>query len=398
MNAPRSAEAARQLQRTSVRELGKKGVERLGQTIAQHRREIERRWLQQVQADVARKPGVALTQLRDGMPDYLLALVDLFQRSDGQTVDLRAQEAWARVAREHGITRVRLGFDIGQLVHEFVVLRHVIRDVAGERGTRMDSAEALLADVLDAAINAAVQAYVEARDYEARRQQAESVAFLTHELRNPLSTAMLAAGRLSSRIPPDLGRTMAILERRHLRLGELIDGVLLTEKLEAGKMETHPRTVGLGELLEGALEAARSVAEQKGLVVRVRYDADREVLLDPVLTRSAIQNIIDNAVKYTDAGEVEVTADVRAGRLVVHVRDTCPGLSPEELRTIFEPFRRGATHKPGTGLGLAIARRAVEVQGGMVAAESPGPTGCHFSVTLPVVGRADRKRPRRRGS
>ena len=69
--------------------------------------------------------------------------------------------------------------------------------------------------------------------------------------------------------------------------------------------------------------------------------------------------------------------------LVLKVSDTCEGLSSEELRTIFEPFKRGRSSKTGTGLGLAIARRAVEAQGGHIHAESPGPSGCQFTVRLP---------------
>jgi two-component system sensor histidine kinase ChiS len=72
--------------------------------------------------------------------------------------------------------------------------------------------------------------------------------------------------------------------------------------------------------------------------------------------------------------------------LLIHVRDTCHGLSSEELSTIFEPFRRGRTRKAGTGLGLSITRRAVEVQGGSVHAESPEPLGCHFWIELPQRG------------
>jgi signal transduction histidine kinase len=70
-------------------------------------------------------------------------------------------------------------------------------------------------------------------------------------------------------------------------------------------------------------------------------------------------------------------------QLVIHVRDTCHGLSPAELRTIFEPFRRGSTRQAGTGLGLAIARRAIEVQGGTIDAQSRADHGCHFRITLP---------------
>src|SRR4051812_3396180 len=159
------------------------GREVLARAIDGKRKEIERRWLEAVQSDIVRNPGVELTQLRDGMPDYLVALAALL-RHPGEAADLgeRSSAAWATVAREHGITRVRLGFNIAQLIHEFIVLRQIIRDVAREEGLDRAWADAVLADMLDAAIVVSVQAYVDARDFEARRAQAENIGFLTHEL------------------------------------------------------------------------------------------------------------------------------------------------------------------------------------------------------------------------
>src|SRR5262249_6682668 len=106
---------------------------------------------------------------------------------------------------------------------------------------------------------------------------------------------------------------------------------------------------------------------------------------------SAIQNLADNAAKYTEHGSVDVHADASGGRLEVHLRDTCPGLSRAELATIFEPFQRGETRPAGTGLGLSIARRAAEPQGGPFAAGSPGPQGCLFWSRLPSRVRASRR-------
>jgi signal transduction histidine kinase len=280
------------------------------------------------------------------------------------------------------VTRVRSGFDIGQLIHEFAVLRGVIRGVARERGEESLGVEALLADVLDAAVGEAVKAYVEARDYEARRTQAENIAFLTHELRNPLSSAMLAAAGLRQRAS-GVDAQLAALERSHRRLEELIDGVLESERLEADRAPSHPVDMALGEVLAPALEAARSEAQRKQLEFRTQYDPGLRVWVDPALTRSAVQNLVDNGVKYTDAGHVELSVHDGPRELSIHVRDTCHGLSPEELRTIFEPFRRGRTKKHGTGLGLSIARRAIERQGGSLHAESPEPVGCHFWIELP---------------
>jgi signal transduction histidine kinase len=165
-------------------------------------------------------------------------------------------------------------------------------------------------------------------------------------------------------------------------LSELIDGVLLTEKLEAGEVTIAPAETTLGRLME-PVETLRGPAEQKGLRFHTAYDPDLTLAVDVDLTRSVLQNLAENAVKYTDDGEVEFSITNEGDEVVIDVRDTCKGLSLEELGTIFEPFKRGRTDKTGTGLGLAIARRAVAAQGGSIHAESPGPSGCHSSVRLP---------------
>jgi len=355
----------------------------LGKIIERNQHEIERRWFERVEKDIAVGCGIEPTQLRNGLPDYLKALVKLFSRTEAKNLDLTAEPSWSKVASEHGITRVRIGFNISQLIHEFIILRRVIREIVEERGGVSEGPDAILADTLDAAIAASVSAYVDARDYEARKKQAENIGFLTHELRNPLSTAMLSAYKIRCHAEREHLPLLDALDRSHKKLSDLIDSVLLTEKLESGKIESRPVAIKLGNLVEPALEAARTAAANKGLAFQVNYDSATEVYVDPLLTRSALQNIADNAAKYTDHGEVSVVVEDGRDTFTVHVRDTCAGISKEEIRTIFEPFERGTTGKSGTGLGLAIARRAVEAQGGTIQAESREPTGCHFWITLP---------------
>ena len=355
--------------------------QRLRRIIEQRTEEIERRWLDRVQRDVVKQPGVELTLLRDGMPDYLVELTKALA-NEAEALDHRAESAWSMVARDHGITRVRIGFDISQLVHEFIVLRRIIEDVVQEEDRSLESTGGLLAELLEAAVAVAVQAYVDARDFESRRAQAANIGFLTHELRHPLAAASLAAARLRRQAAPEQEHALTILDRGLRKLSELIDGVLLTEKLEAGEVTILPTETTLGHLME-PVETLRAAAEQKGLRFRTKYDPDLTLTVDVDLTRSVLQNLADNAIKYTDAGEAEIAVTDADGEIVVDVRDTCRGLSDEELRTIFEPFKRGRTDKTGTGLGLAIARRAVEAQGGSIHAESCGPSGCHFSVRLP---------------
>ena len=123
---------------------------RLGRLIEAALPDIERRWLEQVKRDVAKAHGVELTQLRDGIPDYLAAMVTLLKEADLDQLTAHARSAWADVAREHGITRVRIGFDVSQLVHEFVVLRRVISEIADSEPDLAASKE-LVSDIAAAA-------------------------------------------------------------------------------------------------------------------------------------------------------------------------------------------------------------------------------------------------------
>ncbi len=149
-------------------------------------------------------------------------------------------------------------------------------------------------------------------------------------------------------------------------------------------MKADAVSIPLGKVLEAPIDSGYAIARAKGLGFEVDCDPGMLVQVDPQLTTSALNNLIDNAVKYTDSGTVKVSCKAKGDAVEVHVHDNCPGMSPEELRTIFEPFRRGNhPKKPGSGLGLAIAKRAVEAQGGEISAESPGQRGCHFWFTLP---------------
>jgi signal transduction histidine kinase len=355
---------------------------RLAAAIKRRRGDIMQRWLERVTRD-CQVSGVSLTDLRNALPDYLDKLQAELIR-DQVTLEESGSSAWTDIAREHAVTRVRLGFDISQLVHEFIILRRVLQEIAEEETVFGSHQEPILAELVEAAIAVAVQSYVQARDYEGRRSQAANIGFITHELRNPLNVAMLAASLLRPELTTDVQRQLVErIERNQRRLRELIDAVLDSQKLEAGQVRSQPSRLKLPDLLGEVVSSARTLAEDKGLRLEAVYHGDLELETDPLLTRSAVQNVLDNAIKYTDEGLVELTAEGRPDEVVIHVRDSCHGLSREELATIFEPFARGHTRIPGTGLGLAIARRAIETQGGRVEAESPGERGCHFWITLP---------------
>lgn len=342
--------------------------------------EIAARWVDRVGAEL--EPGVGVTQLRDAMPDYLARLALALRSTD--PLSRSGSAVWQDVAREHALTRVRLGFDIDQLVREFIVLRQVLSEVAGEHARSLNAPQAArIADLVEAAIAVAVRSYAEARDYSARRKQAEHVAFVTHELRNPLSAVKLAAIRVRRDAPPTSERALQILDRNVGRLEDLINSVLQAERLQAGQLRPHIVDVTLGDLLARPVATARMAAAAKGLTLHVRYDAGLLVRADRELAATAISNVLDNAVRFTSVGEVRATAEPSADRVTLDVWDNCAGLSEEELRVIFEPFERTHSNRPGVGLGLAIARRVLDAQGGAIGAESTADRGCHFWITLP---------------
>jgi signal transduction histidine kinase len=357
----------------------------LAATIELRLHDIEHRWLERVRQELLTDgDSIATTDLKDAMGEYLCALAKAI-RGDA-TIEAGGGAAWADVAREHGLTRVRLGFDIGQLVNEFILLRKSMVEIAREEHLVVNDGQGeRLADLIDAAIAVSVKSYVESRDIATRRQQAEHVGFLTHELRNPLATASMAASRLRRR--PELiaaeGKTLDMLERGLARLRDLIDKVLLTERFEAQEMECRPVDTNLGRIIPEAIRAAQFEAGQKGVTFVAEYDPELLVHVDPGLTSSALQNIVDNAVKFTDEGRIDLTVESGSSEVIVRIQDDCDGLSADELTAVFQPFKRANTKKAGTGLGLAIARRAVEAQGGRIGAESDGERGCQFWLTLP---------------
>jgi signal transduction histidine kinase len=357
----------------------------LAETIERRLLDIERRWLEKVEETIAdRRQGATVSDLRDAIGEYLLGLSEALRGE--QSLETSATAAWSVVAREHALTRVRLGFDIDQLVREFIFLRQILFEVAREEQLITNDLQCeRLADLIDAAIAESVKSYVDSRDLAARRQQAEHIGFLTHELRNPLSTATMVANLLRKRpeIAASQGEKLDMLDRSLQRIRAQIDGILLTQRLDAGEVECRPVDTTLGKIMVDAIRAAELEARQKEIALITHYDPELAICVDPGLTTSALQNVVDNAVKFTDRGRIEITADDNPSEVLIHVYDNCDGLSGEELKTIFEPFKRAHSGKAGTGLGLSIARRALEAQGGQIGAEPSGERGCHFWLTLP---------------
>ena len=172
------------------------------------------------------------------------------------------------------------------------------------------------------------------------------------------------------------------------RLLNQIDSLLDFAKIEAGKMEMHVEPVKVNEVIQGAISTIEPTLNG-GSVRIVReiapgmgpLNTDREKL------RQIILNLLDNAIKYTERGEIKISASQQNGSFKLAVSDTGIGIQKEDLNKIFEEFHRGDSSSMkqyrGTGLGLAIVKRFVNLLSGEVAVQSELGTGSVFTVTLP---------------
>jgi signal transduction histidine kinase len=225
-----------------------------------------------------------------------------------------------------------------------------------------------------------------------RSSEAKSrfLASVSHELRTPMTailgfTDALLAG-VDGPLNPDQETSLRWVQRGGQDLLGLINEILDLSKIEAGKLTLDVERFDPRELVDTVVAQHRSLAAQKGIRFGW-HDAGMptEVALDRQRVRQILVNLVGNALKFTEAGEVEVTsAGIDDARFHVAVRDTGPGISPELQEVIFEEFHHAEGSAPGTGLGLPISRRLARAMGGDVTFESEPARGSVFHLILPL--------------
>ena len=227
----------------------------------------------------------------------------------------------------------------------------------------------------------------------ANRAKGDFLATMSHELRTPLAAItgyadlMLQemAGPLTEGQQQHVGR-MKNLSAHLLRI---VDEILTFSRLQAGREETHVEVVDLGLLAREAASSVQPLVERKGLGFRLSIpDKPVVVATDEMKVTQIIINLLGNAAKFAQSGEVSLT--LRRGEDVVclDVADTGPGISAANCARIFEPFTQVETalrrREPGTGLGLPVSRQLARLLGGDVTVESVPGRGSIFTLTLPL--------------
>ena len=287
-------------------------------------------------------------------------------------------------AEEHGAQRLRLRFDVAEVVREYGLLHECILEIADDARVEISLHEQqVIARWLNSGIADALAQYVKRRDQERDRQTAEHLGFIAHELRNPLGAARVALQRLRNRELNVGGRTVDLLERSLRRASEMIDNTLSHASLKLG-VDPRLESLALGDLLRDIEMDASVEAQARGIDLIMAARGQGLITADPRLLRSAVFNLVQNALKFSPAGsEVNLTAHAEAGIVTIEVADACGGLPPGKVDDLFAPLVQRGENRTGFGLGLAIARQAVEAQGGTIKVRDVPGDGCVFSIELP---------------
>jgi signal transduction histidine kinase len=223
----------------------------------------------------------------------------------------------------------------------------------------------------------------------------EFISIASHQLRTPLNAIQgylsLFLEGVYGKLDEKKRQPMERLYRSSQRLIHLVNELLGISRIQMGKIELEIVEVDLCEVVKSVVDELRMVAEEKGigLLASCPTDGVPAVAGDKQKLRDCVLNLVDNAIRYTEKGSVEVSLRREVNDLIVRVKDTGPGLDAEEARTLFESFQRGQVGRKnwaeGSGLGLYIAKEFIALHGGAIWAESPGKgLGTTFFIRIPL--------------
>ncbi|MBI5016862.1 MAG: GAF domain-containing protein [Deltaproteobacteria bacterium] len=227
---------------------------------------------------------------------------------------------------------------------------------------------------------------------ELDRLKSEFLANMSHELRTPMNSILgytqLVLDEVDGPVTVEQRESLRRVENNARHLLQLINDILDLSKIEAGRMELDLHDFDLAALAEEAVDDLLPLAQAKGLALTCEREVDRaRVLADPNRVREVLNNLLNNAIKFTERGGVRVSVRAEGEGSEITVEDSGVGIPEGSLQEIFEAFKQldGSSTRAhtGTGLGLSIAKKIVELHGGRMGVVSRVGEGSRFSVWLP---------------
>ncbi len=348
----------------------------LHEFLSQYRDEIIARARAKVAARLA--PKASVEQLENGPALFLNQLIESLLHSKSKTVAIDAS------ATIHGAELLKLGFTVGQVVHDYGSVCQSVTELAEEVHAPITTEEfRTLNQCLDDAIAGAVTEYARQREQSIAAEGTERLGELAHGLRNKLSAAMLAFEMLKTGSVGVSGSTAAILGRNLRGLRDLIDLSLADVRLHANLQ--RPTRVAVHELVEEIEIDAMMEASAHRVQLSVEpVGAGVDVSADRSLLAAAIANLVQNAMKFTRArGHVTLRVVTTDKRVVIEIEDECGGLPPGAAEEMFQPYVQRSADRSGVGLGLSISKKSVEANGGLLGVRDLPGQGCVFTIDLP---------------
>ena len=236
----------------------------------------------------------------------------------------------------------------------------------------------------------------------ASKHKSEFLANMSHELRTPLNAILgyteLILDKIYGDVPEKIQEVLERLQENGRHLLGLINRVLDLSKIEAGRLTLSLNDYSMREVVQTVFSAVEPLAAEKNLALKVTVPSDLAPGRgDEQRIAQVLLNLVGNAIKFTEKGEVRVEVTTSDGMFLVSVSDTGPGLSEADQEKVFEEFHQADSsstrEKGGTGLGLSIAKRIIEMHGGRIWVESTLGKGSTFWFTLPV--RVEQQREQR---
>jgi GAF domain-containing protein len=227
----------------------------------------------------------------------------------------------------------------------------------------------------------------------ASKYKSQFLASMSHELRTPMNAVLGYTRMLLMNVYGELPEKVRDVHQRIDKSGRhllgLINDVLDFSKIEAGQLALAVNPFSIRDVIQAVIAATHSLAAEKKLTLNATFPADLPVVQgDERRITQVLMNLVGNAIKFTDSGEIRIHAAAQDGQMVVSVSDTGTGIAEADRERIFEEFRQAegsvAQRKGGTGLGLAIAKKIVEMHGGKIWVESEIGKGSTFSFSLPL--------------
>jgi signal transduction histidine kinase len=366
----------------------------LSEFISRHRQQILDLTRQKVLIRMAPRPTES--EIEHGVPLFLDQLTEVLkeQSARGAVTDPQL----GRSAADHGGDRMRVGFTVDQLVHDYGDVCQAITELAVDLDTPISTDDfRALNKCLDYAIARAVTEFERQRERQQFERENERVGFMAHELRNLITTAKLTFHVLKQGKVAIGGSTGLVLERTLNSLGQMIDRSIAVVQT-AARPPARVR-VQVSELMEELQVAATIEATAGGYTLEVSsVDGRLEVDTDRLIVAAAVTNLLRNAFKFSPPGSTIAlrARQVSSDRLRIEIEDECGGLPLGKGEDLFLPYVQRGVDRSGMGLGLAISREGVRAGGGELSVRDLPGKGCVFTVELPLAapgGRAEAAAP-----